>query len=226
VLWLLIAVAALIGVGLPGVSRAGQPNSVGTVTAVSGSVTVTRAAAARQPLKFGDAVHWDDVVEVPKGGFARLLLWGGTTVSVRELSRVELRRELRADGIRYTLELVWGKLRVSVARMLMGQGGHLDVQTRNAVASVRGTDFIVETLEAPGQAQGFGLLGATAVGQGVGVGGSGSMETIVTTLSGVVELSSRPPGTGRVERVGASETSGVRGRHDPVRLHMQVEDLE
>ena len=224
-LWLLVAVAALLGVGLPALSAAGGANSVGAATAVSGSVTVTRAAAARQPLKFGDTVHWGDVVEVPKGGFARLLLWGGTTVSVRELSRVKLQRELRADGIRYTLELVWGKLRVSVARMLMGQGGSLDVQTRNAVASVRGTDFIVETLEAPGQAPVFGPVGATAVGQGVGAGGSGSTETIVITLSGIVELSSRPPGTGRGERIRASESSGVRGRQGPVRLHMKVEDL-
>ena len=225
-LWLLVAVAVLMGVGLPRLSGAGEPHSVGTATAVSGSVTVTRIGVARQPLKFEDTMYLGDVVEVPKDGFARLLLWGGTTVSVKELSRVKLQRELRADGIRFTLELVWGKLRVSVARMLMRQGGDLDVQTRNAVASVRGTDFIVETLEPPGQAQGFGLLGASAVGQGVGVGGSGSMETIVTTLSGVVELSSRPPGTGRVERIRASETSGVRGRQDPVRLHMQVEDLE
>ncbi len=215
-LWLLIAVVALIGVGLPAVSAAGSSNSVGTATAVSGSVTVTRIAAARKPLKFGDTMYWGDVVEVPKNGFARLLLWGGTTVSVRELSRVELQRELRADGMRYTLELVWGKLRVSVARMLMRQGGDVDVRTRNAVASVRGTDFIVETREPPGQARGFGLLGTGAVGE---------IETVVTTLSGLVELSSRPPGTGRVERVQTSETFGVRGSQDPVRLHMRVEDL-
>jgi hypothetical protein len=162
-------------------------------------------------------MYWGDVVEVPKDGFARLLLWGGTTVSVRELSRVELQRELRADGMRYTLELVWGKLRVSVARILMRQGGDVDVRTRNAVASVRGTDFIVETREPAGQAQGFGLLGTGAVGE---------IETVVTTLSGVVELSNRPARTGRVERVRASETSGVRGRQDPVRLHMRVEDLK
>ena len=160
-------------------------------------------------------MYWGDVVDVPKDGFARLLLWGGTTVSVRELSRLEFQRELYADGVRYTLELVWGKLRVSVARMLMRQGNHLDVRTRNAVASVRGTDFIVETLEPSGQAQGLGLPGASPVRE---------METVVTTLSGVVELSSRPPGTGRVERVRTSETFGVRGSHDPVRLHTKVED--
>ena len=216
-LWLLIAVVALIGVGLPAVSAAGSSNSVGTATAVSGSVTVTRIAAARKPLKFGDTMYWGDVVEVPKNGFARLLLWGGTTVSVRELSRVELQRELRTDGMRYTLELVWGRLRVSVARMLMRQDEHVDVQTRNAVASVRGTDFVVETLEPPGKARGFGLLEAGAVWE---------METVVTTLSGLVEVSNRRSGTGRVERVRATETSGVRGRQDPVRLHMRVEDLK
>ena len=52
------------------------------------------------------------------------------------------------------------------------------------------------------------------------------METIVTTLSGLVELSNRPPTTGRVERIRASESSGVRGAQDPVRLHMQVEDVK
>ena len=216
-LWLRLAVAALICVALPEVSGAGGANSIGTATAVSGTVTVTRIAAGPQPLKLGDTMYWGDVVEVPKNGFARLLLWGGTTVSVRELSRVELQRELRTDGVRYTLELVWGKLRVSVARMLMRQDEHVDVQTRNAVASVRGTDFVVETLEPSGQAQGFGFLGASAVRE---------METVVTTLSGLVEVSNRPPGTGRVERVRALETLRVRGSHDPVRLHMRVEDLK
>jgi hypothetical protein len=224
--WLLVVVAALIGAWLPEVSSAESANSVGTATVVSGPVTVTRSAVARQPLKLGDAVYWGDVVEVPRGGFARLLLWRGTTVSVRELSRLELRREVRADGMRYALELLWGRLRVSVARMLMRQGEHVDVQTRNAVASARGTDFVVETLELPGQAQMFGLLGGGAVGQGAWVDGARSMETAVTTLSGVVELSNRPPGIGRTQRVGASETSGVRGRQDPVRLHMRVEGLK
>jgi hypothetical protein len=201
--------------------------NIGTVTAVSGPVTLTRPPATPHPLRSGDVVYGGDIVEVPKDGFARLLLGDRTTVTVRELSRLELQRERRADGMLYALELVWGRLRVSVARMmLMRRGEHLDVRTRNAVASVRGTDFIVEALEPPGQAQVFGLLGASAVGRGVQVDGSGPMETVVTTLSGIVEVSNRRSGTGRVERIRASETSAVRGRQDPVRLHMIVDDLK
>jgi hypothetical protein len=46
----------------------------------------------------------------------RVLLAGKTTVTVRELSRLELREEVMPEGIRYTAELVAGKVRASVAR--------------------------------------------------------------------------------------------------------------
>jgi hypothetical protein len=224
--WVLVAVTALIGVALPEVSGAGSANNVGVAIAASGTVTVTRIAAGRHPLRPGDTLYWGDVVEARKNGFARLWLGGTTTVTVKELSRLELQKEVRAEGTRYTLELAWGKLRVSVARLLMRQGEYVEVRTRNAVASVRGTDFLVETTEHRSQKGAFGLLGASAVGPGVKVDGPGSMETVLTTLSGVVELSNRPPHIGRVERVRASETSGVRGSHDPVQLHLRVEDLK
>jgi len=113
-------------------------------------------------------------------------------VTVKELSRLKLQKEARVEGLRYTLELAWGKLQVSVARLLMRQGEDVEVRTRNAVASVRGTDFLVERRQGE--------------------------ETLVTTLSGVVEVSSRLSGTGNVELIRASETFRVRGTQDPVRL--------
>ena len=197
-----MAVLVLIGVGAPDVTRAENSNGAGTVIAVAGPVTVTRLAAIRRPLKFGDALYWSDVVEARKDGFARLWLGGSTTVTVKELSRMALRKEARADGLLYTLELLRGKLRVSVARMLMRQGEHVEVRTRNAVASVRGTDFIVETAEYPAQERAFGLLGASGVAQGVGNSGSASEETVVSTLVGLVEVSNRLSGTGGVEQIG------------------------
>ena len=224
--WLSLVVVALIGAGAPGVTGAESVRNVATVTAVSGAVTLTRPPATPHPLRSGDVLYWGDVVEAPKDGFARLLLGDRTTVTLRELSRLELQREPRADGMRYALELLWGKLRVSVARMLMRQGASLDVRTRNAVASVRGTDFSVEALEPPGQARVFGLLGGGGVEQGLRVGESGSMETVVTTLSGTVEVSNRRAGRGRVERIGAAETSRVSRTEDPVRLRINAEDLK
>ena len=214
---------ALLVTAAPEIASAQTPTAVGTVMAVSGNVTVTRLAAAPQPLKLRDTLYSRDVVEARKDGSSRILLGGKTTVTVRELSRLELREEARADGVRYTVELVAGKVRASVARALMRPGEQVEVRTRNAVASVRGTDFIVETVERPTHAGAFGLLGAREVAHGVTGSDSRTHETIVTTLSGVVDVSSPLAGTGRVERVRAYEAVRVSGRSEPVRLQIQAE---
>ena len=197
----------------------------GVVTAVSGRVTVSREEAPPQPLKFRDSLYWRDVVEAHKDGIARVLLGGKTTVTVRELSRLELREEAQADGVCYTVELLMGKVRASVARVLMRPDEQVEVRTRNAVASVRGTDFIVETVERPRQAGAFGLLGAREVGKGIPEGAAPSGETVVVTLSGVVEVTNRLAGTSRAERLGPHEAVRISGRHDPVRLEFTPDTL-
>ena len=223
---LLAGVAVLVGVGSASVGRGENLSNAGTVTAVAGPVTVARLSATPQPLKFRDTLYSRDVVEARKDGRARILLGGKTTVTVRELSRLELREEAQADGVRYTVELVAGKLRASVARMLMRPGEQVEIRTKNAVASVRGTDFIVETLAVPSQAGAFGLLGVRQVAQAMADAGSQSGETVVVTLSGVVDVSSRIAGAGRVESVRAYEAVRVSGRQDPLRFQLAAEDLK
>ena len=71
------------------------------------------------------------------------------------------------EGIRYTAELVSGKVRASVARALMRPGEQVEVRTRNVVASVRGTDFIVETVERPAPEGAFGLVAVREVAEGI-----------------------------------------------------------
>lgn len=208
------------------VACAENARGAGTVTAVVGPVTVTRAAATPRPLKSGDLLFWRDVVESGKDGSARLVLGGKTTVTLRELSRLELRVDRQAEGIRYTVELLSGKVRASVARMLMRPGEQVEVRTRNAVASVRGTDFVVETVEPPAHAGAFGLLGVREPAPGVGDSVARSAETVVTTLSGMVEVSNRLVGAGRAEAVGAHEAVRVSGRQDSVRVRLQTADLK
>jgi len=213
-----VAVVALM-IGLSArIAAAASDTAAGVVTAVSGTVTVTRASASSQALKFRDALFWQDIVEARKDGIARVLLGGKTTVTVRELSRLELREEQLVEGVRYTVELVRGKVRASVARMLMRPGEQVEVRTRNAVASVRGTDFIVETVERPGQTAAFGLLGVLQVAQGVAERGGRTGETVVVALSGVVEVSNRLSGAGPVERIGAYQAVRVSGMHKPLRF--------
>ncbi|MBI2152333.1 MAG: FecR domain-containing protein [Candidatus Rokubacteria bacterium] len=225
---LLVAGAiALSAAGAPGRASAQNPTAAGIVTAVSGSVMVARLAAAPRPLRSGDTLYWRDVVEARKDGVARILLGGKTTVTVRELSRLELREEAQVNGVRYTVELVAGKVRASVARMLMRPGEQVEVRTRNAVASVRGTDFIVETVERPTQPGAFGLLGAREVGGGIRGDGAQSAETVVVTLSGVVEVTNRLAGTGRrVERLGAYQAVRVSGQGEPARVQVREDNLK
>src|SRR3990172_8463272 len=156
----LIVALTVVILGLTaGVVAAESAKGAGVVTAVSGPVTVSREGALPLLLKFHDVLYWRDVVEARKDGIARVLLAGKTTVTVRELSRLELREEVMPEGIHYTAELVSGKVRASVARMLMRPGEQVEIRTKNAVASVPGTDFVVETAEPPAHAGAFGLLG-------------------------------------------------------------------
>ena len=219
------AIAFLV-IGAPEIASAQTPTAVGTVTAVSGNVTVARRTAAPQPLKVRDTLYSRDVVEAGKDGIARILLGGKTTVTVRELSRLELREEARAEGVRYTVELVAGKVRASVARALMRPGEQVEVRTRNAVASVRGTDFIVETVERPVPTRAFGLVAGREVGEGIHGGAARSEETVVVTLSGVVEVANRLAATSAALRVGAYETARIRGQWEPMRLPIQGDEVK
>lgn len=88
------------------------PRVAGVVTALIGpQVTVIRPSASPRPLKVGDRLSWGDVVETPQDAIARILLNQRATVTVRELSRLELR-----EGGPTTSQKRW----------------------RNSVASVRG----------------------------------------------------------------------------------------
>jgi len=222
---LALLVSALMGALIVAAATAEPANVAGQVVAVAGPVTVTRAHVKSQPAKFRDLLYWRDVVEARQGGIARALLGGNTTVTVRELSRLELRAEVLAEGIRYSTELASGKIRASVARMLMRPGDQVEVRTLNAVAAVRGTDFIVETVALPSQRPVFGPLGPPEIAQAVANGGSRMVETIVVTLSGVVNVSNRLGGTGRVVQVGAYEAVRVSGNQDPVRFPVSAKEI-
>lgn len=222
---LVLMLSVMAGALLAGVAAAEMAKTAGQVMSVAGPVTVARADLIPHQLKFRDNLYWRDVVEARKDGSARVLLGGKATVTVRELTRLELREEKRVEGVRYVADLVSGKIRASVARMLMRPGDRMEVWTFNTVATVRGTDFIVETV-GPAPVAAFGLLGAPGVAESVGDGASPSRETVVVTISGLVDVSNPLGGTGRVERIGAYEAVRVSGRQDPIRFQVSVNELK
>ena len=52
------------------------------------------------------------------------------------------------------------------------------------------------------------------------------VETVVVTLSGVVEVTNRLAGTGRAERLVVYEAARISGRHDPLRLQFTPDTLQ
>lgn len=212
----------MLGPGTPSAAAA-PPQEAGVVTAVAGPVTVTRPFASTHLLKVRDGVYWGDVVEAPQDATAQLLLAQKTTVTVRELSRLELRQEALATGVRYVVELLAGKIRMSVDRALMGAGEQVQVRSRNAVASVRGTDFVVETVEGPpGPISRLPSVPSVMAQEGP----APASETIVYTLSGVVEVTTHEGVPGRVMRIAAYEAVRVSGGQAPVRVRFTRNDLD
>src|SRR3989304_5113819 len=123
---------------------------VGVVTALTGQAGLKRPQAPETPLKLRDNLFVRDVVDTQKESLARILLMGKSTVTVRELSRFEIREEVRPDGSqRALINLAEGKIRVMVARRLMRPGGEGGIPAPNAVAAGRGSDGIIEVSTLP-----------------------------------------------------------------------------
>jgi hypothetical protein len=119
---------------------------VGVVTAIRGTAQLT---GPRLPtpttLRFKDDLFIRDIVDTQKDSVVRTLLGGKFTVTVRELTRFELREETLPGGAtRSVFDLATGKIRVNISRKLLTPGSEVLIQTPNAVAAVRGTTIVVD----------------------------------------------------------------------------------
>ncbi len=208
---LVIAVAAL---AIPAAA-----DDIGVVTAVNGTASLLRGSVPAQPVKFKDKVQWRDVIETSKNASARVLLLGKTSLAVRELSRVELREEAVAGGRAQTMVVLSGKVRAIVERSFMNKGEQVEVRSPNAVAAVRGTDFVVEVVPPPAHAKGFGML-AGLDGGPIVAQGPANVTTLVYTIAGVVDVTN-----GATERITAFQGARVVGRGIPERFAFTLVDL-
>lgn len=124
---------------------------IGVVTALTGRADLKRAQVLRTvPLKHRDPLFIRDVVNTHEQSLARVLLMGKSSVTVRELSRFEIREQRGpAPGRRVLIDLVVGRIRVGVARRLMKSGDEVQIRTPNVFAGVRGTEGIFEVTTLP-----------------------------------------------------------------------------
>ncbi len=121
----------------PSIASAQKP--VGIVTALKGSAQLTRTGT-QSALSFKDNLILRDIIDTQESSLVRVLFGGKSTVTVRELTRLEVREELLPGGaVRSVHNLSSGSILVNVARRLMGKGDEVVIRTPNAVGAVRGT---------------------------------------------------------------------------------------
>ena len=163
---------------------------VGIVTTVIGPVTVTRASLPVEPLKFKDDIFLRDRVTTGDNAMTRILMGGKVVVTARERSTLTI---TEVPGLS-TIDLTSGRIAVAVDKTRMKPGERVDVRTPNAIAGVRGTVLIVETLR---------------------------NTSSVTVLSGLVDVVRLDPATGRavgpVTPVGPQQAVTVRNNVLPAR---------
>ena len=129
---------------LPHMLQAQQP--AGVVTTLQGTAELSRPSQpAPTALRFKEDVFVRDVINTKEKSLARVLFGGKSTVTVRELSRLEVREEaIAGGGTRSIHELSSGAILVNVAKSLMRPGDEVQIRTPNAVAAIRGTIVFCE----------------------------------------------------------------------------------
>jgi hypothetical protein len=183
-----ISLAVSMALGAPAFAE----DRVGIVTTVIGPVTVARASTPAAPLKFKDDIFLRDRVTTGEQAMTRILMGGKVIVTARERSTLTI---TEVPGLS-TIDLASGRIAVAVDKTRMKPGERVDVRTPTAIAGVRGTVLIVETVRDVSS---------------------------VTVLRGLVDVVRLDPATGRgigpVTPVGALQSVTVRNNVLPARAH-------
>jgi hypothetical protein len=130
-------------------ARSNPKRGLMTVTLVEGPVTAApKGGGEAQPVVVGEQLKEGDQVQTGRGGRLEILLATGTVIRIGESTQAEL-REAPPEGGRFRLRLLVGSFWAKVSKLLSGD--RFEVETENAVAGVRGTEFRVEA-GAAGQA--------------------------------------------------------------------------
>jgi hypothetical protein len=180
-----VLVVLALALSMPAVA-VGQAR-VGVATTVVGPVTVTRVASSPAPLKFKDDVLLNDRVATGDKAFARMLLGGKATVTVREHSTVTI---TEVPGLS-TIDLASGRISVAVDKSRMRPGEVVEIKTPHAVSGIRGTIVVAEVSDGVSTITVLrGLVDVyrrdPATGKAIGVAVSVGARESVTVKAGVL----------------------------------------
>ena len=158
----------------------------GRVVAISGQCFV-ESDGKRAALKFGDAVHVADNLDVPAGAKLKLRMNDGSILSVGAGSRMTIAAyTVDNDGKRHDVELSLGQGLMRAVVASVDHPAKFEVRTAIAASMVRSTDWFIQAQ--PGR-------------------------VAVAVLGGSVALTSNA--TGASVLVPARSGANVEARHDP-----------
>lgn len=164
--FLLTAPLAAVGLWLvPGFVSAAE-GIAGQVSRLSGTVTVLRGGKEITPA-VGDKINVADTIRSGPGGRAEVTFSDGSVLTIGPDSEVAV-AFFAPEPSESTalLDLVAGIARMTVNKAT--SWGRFEVRTTTAVASVRGTDYLVEAV--PGKSAVFVNEGRVAVSSRAGSG--------------------------------------------------------
>jgi hypothetical protein len=140
----------LVGAGLigwVGAALGEESDRAGTFLAVQGTVTMQPASlTAPRPMRAYDPIGRLAVIETKAASRAKVLFADDTLITLGERSRLEMTEQTyRAgeDTRAFVAHLTRGVMRILVARTFPGENSIFEVHSRTAVATVRGTYFVM-----------------------------------------------------------------------------------
>ena len=118
-----------------------QTTNAGSITAINGTATITRAGAS-VPAAFGNVIQVGDTVTTGPSGRVTITLPDNTQLEVTESSTLVLTENVVTGGTRASTKVtLLGGLVRSLVRYTPGTPPNFEVHTPNAVAAARGTTY-------------------------------------------------------------------------------------
>lgn len=172
------------------ISSARAAEKVGVIVSIKAPVTIQREGA-EFAANLGEEIHLGDLVRTGISGKAKILFEGRVILVIIDNTEVEISKHLydpKENTTKSFFELKSGFVRTILEKY---HDTSLDISSRNAVAGVRGTDFLMKYTPDRDQTQVYVLRGAVEVKSRLeAVPGAAS----VRERQWIEVLGSRPPG--------------------------------